>query len=361
MSRYQVGPYGDYSPVQRRPPVVISPGMVRGALRVGRYLGDKVVNYFSRPSGKRQRSDDSSNSNRSARRGTNNVTFQHDYAHIYSRGRRSRAAVRRDRFRQYVFDKQLVASLAQKTWVRSALFQSGLITPTSVGNCQSVFTCGLYGGITTGTSNTWGDLFDIAAAVGAGLDDVTGKLWFNSGCMDLQIKNTTGEVGESVDPHTIVVECYTVYARRDGYNEPGEDWTLGMAAQDLLDVGGTKMTPLALNCTPFDAPGFGSSWIVGEKTRYRISPGNSVYLQMRDPKRKMFDTARFEYDSGAGATRVKMFKGWSRGYVLVVRSDTATPDANGPICEPFSFDCIFTKNYKYCIQSNERDAQVINS
>lgn len=292
----------------------------------------------------------------SARQGTNNVTFQHDYAHIYSRKKAPRKVRQRAKKRAYVFNKQLVASLGQKTFNRSALHVSGTITPTSFSNSQSIFDLGLYGGDSAG-SNTWGDLYDIAAGNGAGLDDVTGKLWFQSACLDCQLKNTTGSGEGFPNAVTLVVELYTVYARRDGYLFPGTDWAEGMNNQDLLDSGGTKATPLAMNATPFDAPGFGSSWLIAKKVRYRISPGNSVYLQMRDPKRKMFDTARFEWDSNTANTRIKTFSGWTRGYMFVIRSDTAV---SGPTVVPYSYQVIYTKNYKFAQQESNRDAQVFN-
>lgn len=331
-----------------------SPFAIKAAWKAGQWMGNKVVDYVAK-SGKRRKTGKGSGSSRS---GTNNVTFQHDYAHIYSRKKAPRSVRRRARKAAFSFNKRLVASLGQKTWNRSGVFASGTITPTGLGNSQSVFDLGLFGGNSTG-SNTWGDLYAIAAGNGDGLNDVTGKLWFQSACLDVQLKNTTG-LGEGFPTAvTICVELYTVYARRDGYFFPGEDWNEAMDNQDLLDNGGAKATPLSLNATPFDAPGFGSSWLIAKKVRYRISPGNSVYLQMRDPKRKCFDTARFEWDSGSENTRIKTFKGWTRGYIFVIRSDTAVTSPT-PLLVPFSYQAIFTKNYKYAQQESNRDAQVFN-
>lgn len=289
----------------------------------------------------------------------NNVTFQHDYASIYKRKRAPKRVRRRARKAVYRFDKQLVSSLGQKTWNRTDTFASGTITPTTLENAQSVFDVGMFGGLST-SSNTWGDLFDIAAGIGTGIADLTGKIWFKSCCMDVQIRNSTSSFTTNPAPTTLVVDLYTLYARREGYFTPGVDWTGAMSSQDLLDVGGTLATPLTLNSTPFDAPGFGSSWLIAKKTRYRISPGNSVYLQMRESKSRVFDTARFEYDGGLGDTRMKVFKGFTRGYLFVIRSDTPVLIGETKSMAPFSYDVIYTKNYKYAIQALNTDGQVFN-
>lgn len=332
----------------------ISPFAAKAAWGLGKWAGNKIGNYIGNAYKRRK----TTSSGSSARSGTNNVTFQHDYAHIYSRKRAPRKVRVRARKNAYRFAKNLVSSLGQKTWNRSALFESGTITPTGLDNSQSVFDIGLYGGATTG-SNTWGDLYQIALGNGTGLNDVTGKLWFQSACLDVQLKNTTGLEGYP-DPVTICVELYTVYCRKEGYFFPGEDWAEAMKDQDLLDNGGTLATPLSINCTPFDAPGFGSSWLIAKKVRYRISPGNSVYLQMRDPKRKCFNTERFEYDTTGPQTRMKTFKGFTRGYIMVVRSDTGFVVETIPKLVPFSYQVIYTKNYKYAQQESNRDAQVFN-
>lgn len=133
-----------------------------------------------------------------------------------------------------------------------------------------------------------------------------------------------------------------------------------MVQQDTLDVSGTPLRPTSLNCTPFDAPGFGSSFLVGKKERFRISPTNSVYLQIRDSKNKCFETDRFEYDNTATRNRITMFKGFTKGYILVFRSTepTTTGEPAVKTITPYSFEMIWTKTYHFVQEESNRAAQV---
>jgi len=337
------------------------------AYQVARYKGStrkrqrtRGAQSFTRTTKRRRRTDAS-----------NNVTFQHDYAHIYSRRRAPPRVRRAARKRAYQFNKSLVGSLGQKTWVKTDYFDSGVVKPISLAYCQSLFSCGLWGakdnlGI---PDNAWGDLLSICEGNGTGIEDVAGKIWFSTGVMDVQIRNA-GVVedpdGENdVDTTGIlVVDLYTIYARKEGYSDPAQDWEEAMSQQDLLDSGGVKSQPQSLNCVPFDAPGFGSSWLVAKKMRYRISTGQSVYLQMRDSKDKCFNSDRFEYDTSALRCRMKFFKGFSRGYLMTIRSDQPKlvnpPIDNTKTLKPYHFEIIYTKNYKFVQQESNRAGQVLN-
>lgn len=321
----------------------------RGAMALGKYAGKRVVNSFTR---KKNSSSGSSTSN------SNNVTFQHDYAHIYNRKKAPRRVVRRAKKAAGRFESQLVRTLGQKTWNRTDTFSSGTVTPTGLDNCQTIFSLGMFGG--QPADNAWGDLFEIVD--GEGLLTTTGKLHFKSCCMDVQIRNATSSFTTSPSPVTLVVDLYTVYARRDGFNNPSADWTSAMAEQSLNGISGQLAVPQSLNCTPFDGPGFGSSWLIAKKMRYRIAPGSSVYLQLREHRKMQFETGRLEYDLSAATPRIKMFKGMTRGYMFVIRSDTPVTLGGGiKSIVPYSFDMIYTKNYKYARQISATDQQTFNA
>lgn len=287
---------------------------------------------------------------------SNNVTFQHDYASIYNRRRAPRKVRARARRAYKRFNHQLVNSLGQNTWAVSKAFASGVITPTSLSNCQTIASVGLYGAEdpATDTNVTWSDLWTIAAQDGI---SVGRKYHFKSACLDLQIRNSTDSFtgGEDPSPTTICVDLYTIYARKDGYYAPALDWLAGMDQQIALHAG-TKATPQSLNATPFDAPGFCSSYLIGKKTRYRISPGNSVYLQLRDSKDHQWSTDKLNWNTGTSKAQTRFFKGYSKGYLMAIRS--ADPVVGTPsVLVPYSFELVYTKNYKYGIQEDNTDAQ----
>ncbi|AUM61720.1 capsid [uncultured virus] len=272
--------------------------------------------------------------------GTRATTFQHDASMMYRRKRAPRRVRRRARKSKARFTSNLVKSLGQK----SQVFQdvaAFAITPLTLHDSQHIHTVGMYGGIAN--SAAWGDLYEIAAT--EGLLSKTGHIHFKSAVLECQIMN-------KMTSDVLVVDVYEVLARRDGYNEPGEDWKLALQAQSTIS-GMTSLFQTELNATPFDAPGFGSSWLIKNKTRYRISPGLSVYLQRRDARDYNFGTSRFEYDTTNTTTRVKMFSNMSEGFLIVARSSDINPVT--PAGEPFSYQVNATKTYHYGIQLSADD------
>lgn len=284
------------------------------------------------------------------------MTFQHDYAHIYSRKRAPYAVRRAAKSSSDKFKKNLVSSLGQKTYSISDVYQpSSAITPPSLNDCQTVVSLGLYGAaVESGpTTNTlWSDLYIIAQGNGTGIEDVAGKLWFSNAVLDVQIRS-------KMETGILHLEVYTVEARREGFFDPAIDWTNAMSEQDLLDVSGVKLKPQSLNAVPFDGPGFGSSWLVSKKERFRISPGNSVYLQIRDSKNKCFDTDRFNYNPATGLPQIKMFRGFTKGYIFVFRSTEATTTGEPEVktLVPYDFEIIYTKSYHFVQQESNRAGQ----
>lgn len=272
--------------------------------------------------------------------GTRATTFQHDASMIYRRKRAPRRVRRRAKRSAANYNHHLVAGLGQKSAVFQALVDRNVV-PVTLHDAQDIYTVGMFGGVLG--SATWGDLAEIAS--NEGLFNKTGKIHFKSCVLETQIKNMS-------ENDVLLVDVYEVLARRDGYNEPGDDWGEAMTNQTTISSM-SSLTATELGCTPFDAPGFGSSWLIRNKTRYRISPGLSIYLQRRDAKDYKFNTSRFEYDAIAADTRVKMFANMSEGFLIVARNsdvDTATPKGG-----PIDYKCISTKTYHYAVEAYEND------
>lgn len=321
--------------IARRAP---SGSWMPAALQTARYIARGFKRFKS--SGKRTKR---SMSDRS-------VTFQHD-SNVDYRRRRAPKRVRRRARRSYIrFNKNLVKGLGQHTRMLPEVYASGTITPTALTDSQSVFTVGMYGGISG--SATWGDLYDTVndeTVIGNG----SALVHFKSAILDVQFRNATDTFTTDPAPVIICLDVYTVFCRKEGFREPGDDWTSGMANQRTAANSTGLATPLTFGTTPFDAPGFGSGWIIGKKTTYRVAPGNSVYMQMKDPKNHVFESDRMEYD--ASGNKVRMFKGMTKGYVFVVRS--ADADVANTKFLPFAYEVYYTKTHRYCMQDTAADYQ----
>lgn len=312
-----------------------------GLVSAGYSVGKKIYNAYRQ--GQRQNRSFTQNKRRYTPT-QRSVTFQDDESTLYSRRRAPRRVRRRARRSYRRFVSNQVKSLAQKTRLWTTAFNSTTITPTGWSDGQSVFDVGLYGGIAS--SNTWGNLYELCGD--EGLLTANGKIHFKSAVLDVQIRNTSDLLDP---PNPIWVDVYTVYCRKEGWDAPGADWTNALQNQGSIPSTSTKITPLTVGSTPFDAPGFGSSWLIARKKRYRISPGESAFLQMRDPKNHVFNTARFERDGGTSSNRVQMFRGMTKGYVIVVRSGSFSN--NSPFALPFSYEVLYSQNYKYCIEDSD--------
>lgn len=312
--------------------------VARGALRAGAGLLGKYV-------GKRLFSPRQSSSATSGSPSTNTVSFQHDFQSQYKRKRAPKRVVRRARKTANMFHRQLGKNVAQYTRSFDFIYAPATFTPTGWANSQTVYNIGIYGGNATSTSgmDTWYQICN-----DAGLYNTTGKVLCKSAVLNAQILN-------SGNSDTLVVDAYKYVARRECYDEPGDEWTHALQNQ-LSATGATNdLATGSFECTPFDAPGFGSKYLILQKTRYRIAPGNSVYLQMRDSKKYSFETARFDYEQTAGAQRVKHFKGMTKGWIFVARS--SLPDATNSFMGPFAMKIIHSQTYHYAFLETTDDRQ----
>lgn len=273
---------------------------------------------------------------------TNVVSFQHDYTNNYRRRRAPKRVRRRARKATKLFNYHLGKTLGVQTRLFTDIQNSGTLTPTGLNNSQSVANVLMYGG-NTGTG-TGADLERICTANGVLTNE--GNVLFKSAVMETQIRNPSENV--------LICEAYKVVCRREGFDEPGIEWTQSMLNSGTAPSAGLKLTPFSLNASPFDASGFGSKWLITNKKTFRIGPGNSIFLQWRDAKNYDFETSRFNWDNGASTTRTRMFKGMTKGYVFVFRS--AALDATNSFGGPFSYQIINTKTYHFALNETNEDS-----
>lgn len=285
---------------------------------VGRYAANK---YNSRSSYKKRPSESS-----------HAVTYQHDSSVTYRRRRaprRVRRAVARS-FNRFIRNDAKSLGLISRSFPHT--FASGVITPSGLDNSQVLYSDGLYGAVPGSVS--WGNLWQIA------YNELklssAGKFFFRSAVQNTQLRNAS-------TTDVLCADVYEIVARKDGFNDPELDLANAFKAT-TAPTGTTKTTPTTLGATPFDAGGFGSSWLIKRKTTYRISPGNSIYLQLRSSRKMLFDTDRFEYDVTADVVRTRMFKGLTQGYLMILR---AADPVSGGYMGPVSYEIVSVKTYHY--------------
>lgn len=276
---------------------------------------------------------------------TNTVSFQHDYSSQYSRKRAPRRVRRRAIRQTRTFNHQLGKQSSQYSRLFNHIYAPTTVTPTSLSNSQTVFNVGLYGGEPSSASamDTW---YQVCNDAGALVD--TRRILCKSAVLNVQIQNED-------DTAPLVVDAYRYVARREGYDEPGLEWSQALINQASAAGSTNDLTTLSLDCTPFDAPGFGSKYLITGKTKYRIAPGNSVYLQMRDPRNYGFETARFDYDAANTTPRVHIFKGMTKGWIFVARS--ANTDATNSFGGVVNWKVIQSQSYHYAFLSANGDVQ----
>jgi len=276
------------------------------------------------------------------------VSFQHDFAKQYQRRPAPRRVKKQQRRAAKNFRFQLGKSLGQYSRVFNHVYAPATVTPTSFANSQTVFDIMLYGAIQNDTQGR-ADWLQFCGELG--LFNRTGKVYCKSAVMDVQIRNVD-------EGSTLVIDAYRYVARREGYDSPGSEWAQALINQDQSPSSTTKMTTGQLNVTPFDAPGFGSKYLIKSKIRYRIAPGNSVYLQLRDPRNYEFDTARFDYDSGATSNRIRTFKGMTQGFLFVARSGSL--DATNAYQGEVNWQVTHTQTYHVALHLDDIDNQGAN-
>lgn len=274
------------------------------------------------------------------------ISFQHDSAVQYRRRRAPKRVKRRMRKITKQWNYMTGKALGQYSRVFNYVFAPATITPLSLASSQTVFDTILYGGDTV---NAWNSrLFEICQDLLN--SQSTAKVYFKSAVLDVQIRN--------VDPNSpLICDVYKVVARREGYDSPGAEWAQA-ATNQVVTSGSNVLTPLHMNATPFDAPGFGSYWLILQKVRYRIGPGSSVYFTLKDPRNYEFDTARFNYDSGASLNRTRYFKGLSKGYIFVGRSSSL--DATNQYSGQVNWQITTTQSYHYAVNSGSFDQSGAN-
>lgn len=187
------------------------------------------------------------------------------------------------------------------------------------------------------------------SVVGSGGNDFASNFRFESACLDLIMKNDTDTynhgVPQNVDPQKIVVDLYHVVCRKDIplsvaaniYAFINSTFSYSNDDQDTTDQGKIELTDIG--AALFHNPLFCRFFKILKKQAIQLGPGQSVELQMRDPKnRKMY---------GLASEGLIAKKGWTKGFVYSIRG---VPQTFGVIPQAFNTPAVhvstgYTRSY----------------
>jgi len=288
-----------------------------------------------------------------------NITFQNDEHRLYRRKRAPRRVRKLHKRAFKRFNYMLDKCQGMKTVLipRTSAMTN---TPTNGSTAQVVRGITLYGfgdnSTTPGTNNNWdnGDLRYIFTAnnnVAPATSLATTKLRFRSAVMNLTIKNTATSDASYRDG-LCFIDLYHVIARKDGNSPAGTTsgspatlWSQMIDLQDTLPAGTIVADNMADGVTPFDAPGFGSLYVIKSSRRVRLSIGQTFSTQIRDPGNYIItEEDLMTKTHGANLTE---------GYIIVAYNPSA--DTSTGIRGAVSLEINTTKVYHYAATLSTTD------
>jgi len=246
------------------------------------------------------------------------VSVQHDVRRIY----RKKTMPRKKKRIWKKFVKKVHAVAEKDMGSRTILFNAQVTNNNNVAGSQGCLTLALY---SMQSTNAWlSDLNGISAlenvgnptaAAGVTLDQST-KFLFQSGVLDLTIRNTSFVSGGALDPAaTLELDIYECTASKD-FQQTGSSWgSLSTAFAEgsnntkVIGGAGSNITIQTRGATPFDIPYALSRYgiKVWKKTKYFISNGSTVTYQMRDPARHVIDLRTMSQEGGCNLPKMTKF------------------------------------------------------
>lgn len=225
------------------------------------------------------------------------VTTQHDSRLIYRKRRMPRG--RRRRWRSF---KNKVLAVAEKDLgSQQVVFNRSIISSNVVPGRQNFTEAALYGFTSDGSHlndmRAIRDIINAAATTPAtGLKVAeSSKVMFQSGVLDLTIRNTSTNNGQPDSLARLEVDVYELSIGHESGDNTQNFTSLGaMLLNDDIEVdpiGGTaaatSLNILYRGCTPFDLSYALSEFRIKiwKKTKYQLSNGDQVTYQIRDPRR----------------------------------------------------------------------------
>jgi len=256
------------------------------------------------------------------------ITNEHDRQRVYSKKRMPYR--RKKRWRsftrkiQYISEKELGS--------RTVVFSRGYTTANQTLGQQMLSTLALYPQSSTTTHlndlkaiSTIENALDPTVARDVTIDDTT-KIFFQSAVFDLTLRNSSQiNIGTEAVPNwttsadaTLEIDIYEIISPRQFINEQDlfECFNLSSGktkkVADASAIGASVEIELR-GVTPWDLPQALSTYRLKilRKTKYRISNGNTITYQMRDPRRHVTNIGRIKDQTGCNRP------GWTK-FIFII-------------------------------------------
>lgn len=291
------------------------------------------------------------------------VTFEHDRQFIYRKKRMGR----RQRRRWTSFKRKVTAVAEKGLGSRTVVMNQRYTVSANTIGTQLVANYALY---SNNSTNAWlDDLNQIAAlenvgdqtaAAGETIDDTT-KFFFQSGILDLTIRNTshlTEDVTNLNTECTLEVDVYEMTVKRplnDAPNGQYQDlitaFAVGQISTKNIGGAGTDVQIVRRGVTPWDiTTALSRQGIkIAKKTKMFIRNGQTATYQMRDPKRHV--TTKASLTAREGCNR----RGWTKWIFIIAK---AIPGIDvGPVAgqTTMKLDVGVTRKYLYKIEGMNED------
>lgn len=275
------------------------------------------------------------------------ISYQFDQSTQYRR----RRAPRRLRRRAQKFAKRVNSvinkTLGMKSWIVSNSNETTWV-PAGTTTGQAHFGVTMYGCEPDGNIGN-GDLFRIAGDLGFDPGSTTngsGKIKFRSCVLDLFIQNKIS--------YGLYVDIYHVLCRKDHatYCDPGIIFNQAVNIASQLSGTNTVSNGNLLGVTPFDAPDFGSTYVIKKKQRILIPAYGNYNSQLRD-------AGDYEISVEDLSGSIAGIAGKTEGLLCVFRSAELPSVVEGvEIPGNMQFKYSYTKNYHYSVLSDNTVDQI---
>lgn len=309
------------------------------------------------------------NTNRRRYTSGQGVTEQYDKKTIY----RKKYMPKGKKIRWRRFKKKVYAISEKTLGSRTYVVNTQASPQTTTATTQLSYDVSLYG--YKSTENRHNDVVNIVneeittdpTAIGGETTDLTTKFIFQSGIMDMTIRNAAFNRTDATTntPVQVELDIYEVMVGKDTDNTNNDLNKLvdlfDKASGDTKTIGGniSNLTIQSRGATPWDLPVALSRYRIKilKKTKYFLGASQTMTYQYRDPKRRVVPKQRVTERSGFSRP------GWTKSLLIIAKSVPGFTVGAGVGETTVKLDIGVTRKYLYKIEgmNDSRDAYTNNT
>lgn len=260
------------------------------------------------------------------------VTIQHDRTSIY----RKKYMPRFKKRRWKAFRRKVNAIAEKELGSRTVVFNNTVQFQETTPGLQVHGTLALYPQFSTeahladlSTLVNWENDGNSTAAAGETIDETT-KFIFQSGVLDMTIRNTSNDGSDPasiLSDYAMEVDVYEMTMKRTAMDGPTSlnnlrsVFAVGEADTKKLDAAPIALQVIRRGCTPWDVPATLSRYglKILKKTKLFLPSGGTATYQIRDPKRHVAPMAALRDSLGFNKP------GWTRIVYLIAKPVVSLP------------------------------------